>query len=160
MNDQPNRCGGCNLCCTVMKVAMEPPKPAFTPCPQMCKGGCAIYATRPEPCVVWSCLWLHSHDSDRADVRPMPSAMRPDRAGVVLNTNSAGYVLAHCTSEGAWQREPMRRWLLAKAARTRVLIHLAGDRTLLLNPDGRTEELRFTGVDPGTNERLYKRVAA
>lgn len=150
-------CGNCTLCCTVMKVtAPDFVKPAHTPCANCSARGCAIYAARPESCATFQCWWL---GSQRVAEFSMPTAMRPDRTGIVLDLNSAGYVIAHCARPGAWKREPMHEWLLAAARRTRVLLEL-GDRTLLLAADGSTERLVTIGVDPVTNERLYVREVA
>lgn len=145
-------CGGCNACCTLMKVEMEPPKPARERCVHCVKGGCAIYEERPEPCRVWSCVWLLSQDKPQR----LASALRPDRSGVVLETNSMAYVIAHCRTPSAWKAEPMHGWLLRLAARTRVLIDVAPDEVLLLGPSGQARPLVFAGIDPATNERQYR----
>lgn len=154
-------CGSCTLCCTVMKVTMpDRVKPAHTKCGDCTDRGCAIYADRPEACA--TCWWLGSQRlRERDDMRhlAMPSSMRPDRTGVVLDLNSAGYVIAHCDKPGAWKRDPVREWLLAAAMRTRVLLEL-GHETQLLNADGSVERLMTIGVDPNTNERLYVRGTA
>lgn len=157
-----SRCGSCTLCCSVMKVtAADFVKPAHAPCAHCTSGGCAIYADRPESCASFQCWWLGSQRTrERSDIAhlAMPSAMRPDRTGVVLDLNSAGYVIAHCARPAAWRRKPMHPWLLAAAKRTRVLLEL-GRETLLLNADGSTERLVSIGVDKATNERLYVREA-
>lgn len=159
MTDQPNACGGCTACCTIMRVEMDPVKEPWQRCPHECARGCAIYADRPAPCREWSCLWLHSQQ--RPDVPAMPGGMRPDRSGVVLNVNSVGTILAHCASPAAWQREPVRRWLVGRAGRGQVVILVRPEAAaLLLHGDGSTEELRDSGVvDPATNERRYIRAA-
>jgi Fe-S-cluster containining protein len=146
-------CGSCTLCCTVMKVAMEPPKPARSPCQFCTKGGCSIYDERPDPCRDFACLWLASQDQPLAR---LISALRPDRTGVVLEVNSKSYVIAHCHYPAAWRREPMITFLKGVAARTRVLIEPSGEEVLLLDPDGSTRPLNFIGLHPETNERLYK----
>lgn len=155
MTAQPNACGGCNLCCTVMRVEMDPIKEPWQRCQHACAGGCSIYADRPEPCREWSCVWLHSQSN--AALR-LPSGLRPDRCGVVLNLNTVGSILAHCASDAAWQREAIHKWLVRRAASKTVIIVLPSRRALLLHGDGSTEELRDSGfVDPATNERRYIR---
>lgn len=138
-----------------MKVDMEPAKPARTPCPHECRAGCGIYADRPEPCRVFQCGWLAAQDWE-PEAR-LPRAMRPDLSGVVLEVNSVGYIVAHSDRLGSWRRQPMHRWLLAMARRTRVLIELGGDRVELLDGSGSTHPLDFVGIDPESNERLYRR---
>jgi hypothetical protein len=143
-------CGACTLCCTVMKVAMDPPKPERTACANCKRTGCAIYADRPEPCRVFQCLWLWSQD--KGD--PMPAALRPDRCGVVIEINSAGYVVAHSHRPASWKREHIGGWLRRATGSTRVLIE-NGVGVGLLDRDGSTRPLHFAGVDRETNERLY-----
>lgn len=151
----PNACGGCNACCTIMRVEMEPVKEPWQRCAHACKGGCAIYDARPEPCRTWSCVWLHSQTmgGDR-----LPSALRPDRCGVVVNLNSVGTILAHCATPAAWKGDQVRRWLVARAAAGKTVILVTTEGALLLLADGSTEALRDSGfVDPATNERRYVR---
>lgn len=145
-------CGTCTLCCTVMKVTMEPPKPARTPCRHCSKGGCAIYADRPEPCATFECVWLAS---GRLMDTAMPAALRPDRSHVVLEINSKGYIIAHCHRPAAWKREPMHSFLCRMASQTRVLIEPEGE-VLFLSPDGSTRPMVLVGINAETNERLYK----
>jgi hypothetical protein len=148
-------CGSCTACCTIMRVEMEPEaKPPGVRCQHLCGAGCAIYQARPEPCRVWSCVWLLSQE--RADVR-LPSAMRPDRSGVVLEVNSQGNLVAHCETPAAWKREPIHRWLLRRAANTTVIIEPSREAPpLLLKADGSTRAMQFVGLNPATNERRYK----
>lgn len=145
-------CGNCTLCCTLMRVAMDPPKPERVACRHCADAGCAIYVLRPKPCAEFQCLWLGSQDMPGR----LSSFMRPDRTGIVLEINSAANIIAHCAWPDAWKREPMLTWLKGAAARTTVMLELGGE-TLLLAPDGTTERLIRVGVDKNSNERLYVR---
>lgn len=49
-------CGDCQACCDLVGVE-EIGKPYATKCQHQCPGGCAIYATRPQGCKVYECLW-------------------------------------------------------------------------------------------------------
>lgn len=72
------QCGGCSLCCKLLPVS-QISKAAAERCPhQRYTKGCAIYASRPESCRVWSCQWLLGGD----DVRDLP---RPDRSHYVID---------------------------------------------------------------------------
>lgn len=84
------QCGGCTLCCKLLPVdhgakllfadgatqfVLTPgalQKPAGERCPHQRSGkGCAIYATRPDCCTMWSCRWVKGE---------LPTSMRrPDR---------------------------------------------------------------------------------
>lgn len=146
-------CGTCTLCCTVMRVEMDPPKPAYETC-QHCSSGCAIYATRPDPCVGFQCLWLASQQSEQL---AMIEDLRPDRCGVAIDLNAAGTIMAHCLRSDSWRSEPMRSWLLRLAAETSVILELP-DGAELLAPDGTTEKLVKIGVHASGN-RLYARAS-
>jgi hypothetical protein len=59
-------CGSCTLCCKLIAVNEgELNKPAGVWCPH-CKigNGCTIYATRPQACRTWTCMWLVRDDVD------------------------------------------------------------------------------------------------
>lgn len=70
-------CGDCQLCCRLVPVP-EIDKIAGQRCEhQKVRKGCAIYASRPHSCRVWSCRWL-------AD--PQTAGMsRPDRSHYVID---------------------------------------------------------------------------
>jgi hypothetical protein len=151
----PNVCGTCTLCCTLMKVTMEPPKPARARCCHYSVLGCGIYADRPEPCRTFECMWLASH---RAPDFTLPADMRPDRSGIVIDMNSVGTILAHCEQGDSWKREPMASLLRRYASQTLVILELPTGAALL-GADGSTENLVKLGVDPITNNRLYIRAS-
>lgn len=100
-------CGDCRLCCRVMSVSMDgskiervnpdgtvefPPGADVKPAGEWCrhvgaKGepGCGIYATRPEACSGFRCVWLDSPTMH-------PVKHRPDKLGgvfVITDTNEA-----------------------------------------------------------------------
>lgn len=149
-----HRCGACTLCCTVMRVAMDPPKPEYVTCRHCTGAGCSIYADRPDPCQGFQCLWLVSQTTPAL---AMPAELRPDRCGVAIDVNAAGSVMAHCARPASWRREPIRSWLLAYARSTTVILELPGGAELLA-PDGATERLVKVGVHESGN-RLYARAA-
>jgi hypothetical protein len=69
-------CGECTLCCTVM--AIDKPdiqKDAGVIC-RHCRGGCAIYETRPALCRDYHCGWRQLPILD--------DSWRPDRSGVFV----------------------------------------------------------------------------
>lgn len=150
-------CGSCTLCCTVIKVEFPglPDKPAGTRCGLLCGQGCSIYPDRPEGCRVFKCFWLGSQE--RQGREKMPSHLRPDRTGIVLEVNTKGNLVANCETPSAWRREPMhslmRRWVREG---TTVMIKAGGEASLL-RADGELEPLVHIGVDPDTNENLYSR---
>lgn len=75
-----NKCGNCRACCRALGVS-ELEKPPWQMCRHVCNNGCGIYATRPESCVKYSCLWLLS----QTDGSPLPPQLRPDRCGVIFD---------------------------------------------------------------------------
>jgi hypothetical protein len=69
-------CGGCTLCCTVLRVD-ELSKLGGEPCAHQREGvGCAIHATRPGICRAYRCLWLAG---------ALREQDRPDRLGALLD---------------------------------------------------------------------------
>jgi len=71
-------CGTCSACCTVLGVE-EIDKPVDEPCKHLATKGCAIYATRPQSCRDYHCLW-------RAGV--LDGEARPDRLGIVIDVSN------------------------------------------------------------------------
>lgn len=72
---QPNKCGECKACCTVLGVH-ELSKPEFQKCQHLTGSGCGVYKDRPNSCKDYACLWLVSDDN--IDI------LRPDQIGVIL----------------------------------------------------------------------------
>ncbi len=71
------QCGECQLCCRLLPVR-ELEKVANERCKhQRFRKGCAIYAERPLPCALWSCVWLINNDA--ADL------IRPDKSHYVID---------------------------------------------------------------------------
>jgi hypothetical protein len=68
-------CGGCTLCCTLLRVD-ELPKLGGVPCAQLVADGCGIHPRRPAVCRAYRCMWLQGA-LDEED--------RPDRLGAVLD---------------------------------------------------------------------------
>ena len=79
--ESSRECGGCTLCCTVLRVdALK--KLGGVSCANL-RGadGCGIYAERPRICRAYRCLWLQGG---------LEEADRPDRLDAVLDLVSAG----------------------------------------------------------------------
>ena len=70
-------CGTCNQCCKTMSVPGTKPDHAW--CPHARPGnGCAIYASRPQPCRDFLCNWL---------IDPkIPDYWFPAKSKIVINT--------------------------------------------------------------------------
>lgn len=76
----PRDCGGCNACCTAMRVTALG-KPAGTPCPHQNEHGCGIYPDRPSTCRQWFCMWV------RDDKGLFAEHHRPDKLGVFFTAS-------------------------------------------------------------------------
>lgn len=135
---------------------MEPPKAEHSTCSNCTHLGCAIYDMRPDVCRGFQCLWLASQLME--DFR-LPPNMRPDRAGIVIDINSVGSIIAHCEEVDSWQRDPMHRWLLGMAGRGHLVFLETSSGAMLLAVDGTTEDLVKIGVDPVTKNRIYARAS-
>ena len=71
-------CGDCTACCTAQGVK-ELGKPAGVACTYLTPNqtSCSRYATRPESCRSWSCLWRVGLFNETTD--------RPDKRGLVFD---------------------------------------------------------------------------
>ncbi len=68
-------CGQCSVCCNVFPIAAQGLlKVPFEPCRHLTEQGCSIYATRPQVCREFTCLYL-DNDPERTE--------RPDKCGLV-----------------------------------------------------------------------------
>ncbi len=100
-------CGGCTLCCTVLRVD-ELGKLGGEPCRHLARlaggtPGCGIHAERPRICRRYRCLWLQGG---------LEEDDRPDRLGAVLDllTEAGTTHLAVREAEpGALERSPRLR---------------------------------------------------
>lgn len=160
-NPLPERaCGSCTLCCTLMKVEFdngEPAKEWMQPCKHLCKGGgCGIYTDRPTSCRVFECVWLASQ---RFPGVAMSKSDRPDRSGIVMDVNSKDVTVVHCETPQAYKRP--RNWafimrLIRKGGK--VTIEHGNGEVSVVETDGSITPMKFVGIDPKTNETMYKRI--
>jgi hypothetical protein len=91
-------CGDCQLCCRLLPVK-DIAKPAGQRCEHQKHGtGCAIYATRPASCRVWSCGWLTDPET--------AALSRPDRSHYVIDL-SAEFITVEDNKTGFSQKIPV-----------------------------------------------------
>lgn len=161
LNPLPEKaCGTCTLCCTLMRVEFddpnEEPKEWMQPCKHLCKaGGCGIYTNRPTACRVFECVWLASQ---RFPDVALSKSDRPDRSGIVMDVNSKDITVVHCQTPQAYKRP--RNWeLIMKLIRkgNKVTIEHGNGDVSVVEQDGSTTPLKYIGVDPDTNESMYRR---
>src|SRR4051794_7261750 len=71
-------CGECVACCKVFHVP-QLDKPADVLCRHAAGvgGGCSIYATRPDACRAYFCLWRR--------IGALSETARPDRLGIIFS---------------------------------------------------------------------------
>ncbi len=70
------RCGDCQECCILIEADIfGKPKPADVPCWNLCKKGCSIYESRPDPCREFKCFWLRGHFSEEH---------KPNKSGMII----------------------------------------------------------------------------
>jgi hypothetical protein len=125
--DLPNTrtCNGCSLCCTVMAV-YELPKPSNVRCEHLsAMGRCKIYATKPETCTGFRCLWLQGL---------MPDRLKPSIARVVGDVNKDGTIIVLHVSPfdtGAWEKAPVQEWIGKVVEAGITVIVACGERRIL-----------------------------
>ncbi len=136
-------CGACTLCCKVMGIkALDKPRDVW--CSHASRGGCSIYADRPEECRTFSCLWLLEEN--------LGPEWKPDKSKLVLTVNQAGrrnMVYVDVGSPDAWRRAPYHQRLMAMMqaglSRGWLTFIVVGERTGLLLPD-RLEDMGQLGA--------------
>jgi hypothetical protein len=127
------QCDDCSLCCKIMAIP-EIGKAKGVWCDHVVKkGGCGIYATRPQSCRTFQCLWLK-------DPR-LPEEWKPSRSKFVIAGGKEAEIVVHvdANSPGAWRKEPYLSGLraMAHSGQSRgglVVIVERGESTVLL-PD-------------------------
>jgi Fe-S-cluster containining protein len=143
MQAPARECGGCSLCCVVLRVD-ELGKLGGVPCEKLRpEGGCGIHATRPRVCRAYHCLWLRGG---------LEEADRPDQLGAVLDVTSeagAPFLAIREASAGAFARAPRLREIAGEYRQSMpVRITSAAD---VLNPDR-----PYRVLLPGGEERLVE----
>ncbi|OKO83916.1 hypothetical protein AC629_21985 [Bradyrhizobium sp. NAS80.1] len=124
-------------------------KPTNAWCPHCRPGrGCAIYATRPDECADFACLWLVN---DLLDER-----WKPSRSKLVLTASDDGIEI-RCDpgSPNAWRREPyasdIRAWAKEGEMNDMTVVVIIGQRLILITPD---HEFDLGAVGP--DERIVR----
>lgn len=124
-------CGECSFCCKVLEIT-ETTKPAGTWCEHCHKGGgCGVYATRPDVCRDYECLWK----SDRG----MSSQLRPDRVGAILmeDPDSDEYrAVCDPAKPLAWRTPLVFKHLVAVAKAGRIVVAKAGLKAWRIHANG------------------------
>ena len=93
--------------------------------------GCGIYATRPNACRVYECVWLQSQRGGN----PMDFELRPDKSRVVVGVANKGedFVLyVNADWPDAWKRGGMGRFVAEMRAKGFGVIVKCGERVTRL----------------------------
>lgn len=86
-------------------------KPPNKHCAHECDKGCAIYATRPQSCAGYQCLWLLEADPEaKAPIRFLREEERPDKTGVMFEISALG-------GESEFEKQSGFPFLIAKEVR-------------------------------------------
>ncbi len=124
-------CGECSFCCKVLEIT-ELAKPAGAWCAHCRKsGGCGVYATRPNVCRDYECLWK----SDRG----LSSRLRPDRVGAILMEDpDTDEYRAVCDPAKplAWRTPLVFKHLVAMAKSGRIVVAKVGLKAWRIHANG------------------------
>jgi hypothetical protein len=126
-------CGSCTLCCKLFPVE-DLAKPAGVWCNHIAQGkGCSIYASAPNSCRTFSCLWQIN-----ATLGP---EWKPDHARFVMISPSGSeglIVRVDPGAAGAWRKEPyysqLKQWARAALLMNGYVMVLTGQRATILLP--------------------------
>lgn len=128
-------CGPCSVCCKVLEIDHFD-KRAGVRCVHCAEtGGCATYATRPQVCREYQCLWK--------DERSLGPQLRPDRTGTLfMDDPDSDEYHAVCDPEKpfSWRNALVFKHLVGKAKQGRVVVAKAGLRAWRIFSDGRWQE--------------------
>jgi hypothetical protein len=128
------QCDGCTLCCRVMKIeALKKPKGILcTHCDE--NVGCKIYATKPQECNDFHCLYLLDPS--------FPPEWKPSESKIVLTSDQDGRrIVANVDPlvPDAWKKEPfhsmLRTWSQRGASKGGQVLAVIGTRTSAILPD-------------------------
>lgn len=121
-------CGTCSLCCTVMAIA-EIQKPRNQRCPNLSLlGRCKIYATKPDSCTAFSCLWR---------IGIIPRELQPERVHAVGDVNDAGdTIVFHVDPRfpDAHDRGHLKAFIETMATKINVIV-VCGDVRIVYGPN-------------------------
>ena len=140
-------CGTCSLCCKLPSVS-ELNKPVDTWCKHAApgRGGCMIYADRPQNCRGFICAWLSGKIDDKwypARCKMIITQRAPphtvEQQGMLVTVDPA--------YPNAWRREPYYSQLSAWARRHIIVEIRVGPHSLRLQADGSELEVS-TGLGP------------
>lgn len=144
-----NKCGSCTACCRIYHIP-EFDKPAGKWCEHCVVGkSCKIYATRPERCVDFECMWLQSQ---RRPTVAQELELRPDKSKVVFAPSTNPKIMTALTTPGyplAWQSKRVMGVIDAlNKAGVAVAVGAPLARTqTLFKPDGTRKVVEMTEPD-------------
>lgn len=145
--DQATRtCGTCSLCCKLPSVA-ELNKPIDTWCvhARPSRGGCAIYAQRPQRCQNFKCHWLAGHVGEEWFPARSKMVLHVLRANTERGHRMVGtMVQVDPAFPNAWRREPYYGQLRAWARKGMVVEIRIGLRFCRIAADGSEREVTRT----------------
>ena len=128
-------CGPCTFCCQVLEIE-EFGKKAGLLCEHCtASAGCGIYASRPQVCQDYQCLWKED--------RGLGAQFRPDRVGTLLMDDPDSDEYHAVCDPGkplSWRNPLVFKHLVATAKEGRIVVAKAGLRAWRIFEDGRWQE--------------------
>jgi len=127
-------CGSCTLCCKVFDIPVLE-KAAGTWCRHCRPGrGCAIHATRPDPCRAFFCLWMMQDW--------LGPEWKPERSKMVLTVDPGTSFLLVQVDPGTpnvWRADPyyrhLKQWAGGAAANGRQVVVFLNKSATVILPD-------------------------
>ena len=125
-------CDGCTSCCE-LPIIQELEKPQNTLCDHA-NAGCDIYATRPQQCRGFTCLWMTEPS--------LSDDLKPDKIGLYFEPyweERMVIVSVDPARPNAWQKAPAYSLILKMLEDGYMVWVLVGSDKNLLLPEGETE---------------------
>jgi hypothetical protein len=136
------RCGGCTLCCKLLKIP-QLNKPGGLDCHYCTPGvGCSIWKNHPSDCRDFVCLW-HSNPE-------FPDEFRPDQCGVIFEPGGEKIMLANV--------DPGRPDIWLQGLARKFIENCLESRITVVIMTG--SEKRFLLAEEDTLEKAWERITA
>lgn len=149
MSQAVNRCGGCTLCCTLLKV--EPlNKPAGEHCQHCVVGsGCSIWRDRPQICRGFICLW-YANEQFGLD-------LRPDHCGVLFEPGGDRVILANVDRDrpSSWREGVAAAFIERCMQQDHAVVVQVGTTKHFLIPQGQTVDDIWRRVSDDAQRRGF-----
>lgn len=143
-------CGPCYGCCKVYSIEGLPEYEALKPSGEVCKhvtdnenARCGIYASRPNTCRVYKCLWMRDGDSPK---RLFYADERPDKVGIVFDLTDIDHPASKAVKRPIMVARPLREGVFEEEGAKRLIRRMMGMQQVVVLLHG-PKDYEFMAAD-------------